>query len=224
MEIKAGSTAHTLAVLAMDRAEALEETTMALQATVRKELLEMQATLRREAAEFQAMQRKEAAALEALREDVRRSVQELKALQPGIERSAGMGVRQAVSGGMEEFRREWSGQIAESVRTVYVASHEVKGMVRRLTPLWAGLIAAASLLLGIVLTYFFVAAGQRRIEEKIDRMQQVVPVAVQPAPVVTPAPAPDQRHLHTKMHAGRSTNSKPKTQQEEPASPGPQQP
>jgi hypothetical protein len=50
-------------------------------------------------------------------------------------------------------------------------------MVRRLTPLWGGLIAAGGLVLGIVLMYFFVIAGQRRIEEKIDQFLQAAPIA-----------------------------------------------
>lgn len=213
MEITEGSTAHTLAILAMDRAEALDKTTVAMQATVRKELLETQAILRKEAAELQAIHRKEAAALEALRQDVQRSVQELKALQPGIERSAGIGVRNAVSGGVDELRRDLNGQIFDSVNTIGYAAQQVKGMVRRLTPLWVGLIAAGGLLLGIVLMYFFVVAGQRRIEAKIDQLQQPAPVAAQPASVVTPAPAIGSGHLHPKAHGSSSVVPKPKTQQ-----------
>jgi hypothetical protein len=127
MEITEGSTAHTLAILAMDRAEALDKTTVQMQATLRKELLEMQAILRKEAGELQAMHRKEAAALEALRQEVQRSVQELKALQPGIERSAGIGVRNAVSGGVDELRRDLNGQISDSVHTIGNAAQQVQG-------------------------------------------------------------------------------------------------
>lgn len=223
MEITEGSTAHTLAILAMDRAEALDKTTVAMQGTVRKELLEMQAVLRKEIGEFQAMHRKEAAALEALRQDVQRSVQELKALQPGIERSAGIGVRNAVSGGVDELRRDLNVQISGSVHTIDNAAQQVQGMIRRLTPLWAVLIAGGGLLLGIVLMYFFVVAGQRRIEQKIDQLQQPAPVAVQPAPVVTPAPAPGSGRVHSKPH-GSQALPKSKAQQEEPAPPAPDQP
>ena len=223
MEITEGSTAHTLAILAMDRAEALDKATVAMQATVRRELLEMQAILRKEAGEFQAMHRKEAAALEALRLDVQRSVQELKALQPGIERSAGMGVRTAVSGGMDDLRRSLDSQISGSVQTIDNAAQQVQGMVRRLTPLWAGLIAGSSLLLGIVLMYFFVVAGQRRIEGKIDQLQQAAVVAAQPAAVASPEPVTDPRHVHPKTH-GQTSGAKPKTQQEEPTLPAPNQP
>ena len=224
MEITEGSTAHTLAILAMDRAEALDKATVAMQATVRRELLEMQAILRKEAGEFQAMHRKEAAALEALRLDVQRSVQELKALQPGIERSAGMGVRTAVSGGMDDLRRDLNGQISGSVQTIDNAAQQVQGMVRRLTPLWAGLIAGGGLLLGIVLMYFFVVAGQRRIEEKIDQLQQAAVVAAQPAAVALPAPVTDPRHVHPNTHGSQTPRAKPKTQQEEPTPPAPDQP
>jgi hypothetical protein len=222
MEITEGSTAHTLAILAMDRAEALDKATVQMQATVRKELLEVQATLRKEASELQAMHRKEAAALEALRQDVQRSVQELKALQPGIERSAGIGVRNAVSGGVDELRRDLNGQISDSVHTIDKAAQQVQGMVRRLTPLWVGLIAAGGLLLGIVLMYFFVVAGQRRIEEKIDQLQIAAPVAAQSAPVLTPAPVTGSGHVHQKAHG--SQVAVPKTKQEEPAPPVPVQP
>lgn len=224
MEITEGSTAHTLAILAMDRAEALDKATVQMQATVRKELLEVQATLRKEAGELQAMHRKEAAALEALRQDVQRSVQELKALQPGIERSAGIGVRNAVSGGVDELRRDLNGQISDSVHTIDKAAQQVQGMVRRLTPLWVGLIAAGGLLLGIVLMYFFVVAGQRRIEEKIDQLQIAAPVAAQSAPVLTPAPVTGSGHVHPKAHGSQVAVPKPKTQQEEPVPPVPDQP
>jgi hypothetical protein len=223
MEITEGSTAHTLAILAMDRAEALDKTTVQMQALVRKELLEMQAVLRKEAAELQAMHRKEAAALEALRQEVQRSVQELKALQTGIERSAGTGVRNAVSGGIDELRQDLNGQISDSVHTIGNAAQQVKGMVRRLTPLWVGLIAAGGLLLGIVLMYFFVVAGQRRIEEKLDQLLQPAPVAVQSAPVVTPPPVTGSSHVHQKTHGSQGAVPKPKTQQEEPAPPVPDQ-
>lgn len=224
MEITEGSTAPTLAILAMDRAEALDKTTVQLQATVRKELLEMQAILRKEAGEFQAIHRKEAAALEALRQDVQRSVQELKALQPGIERSAGIGVRNAVSGGVDELRRDLNGQISDSAKTIENAAGQVQGMVRRLTPLWVGLIAGGGLLLGIVLMYFFVVAGQRRIEEKIDQLQQPAPVAVQPAAVVSPEPVTGPERVHPKAHGSQASVAKPKTQQKELTPPAPDQP
>jgi len=217
MEITEGSTAHTLAILAMDRAEALDKATVQMQATVRKELLETQAILRKEASALQAMIRQEASALEALRQDVQRSVQELKALQPGIERSAGIGARQAVSEGVDQLRRDLNGQISGSAKTIEDAAQQVKGMVRRLTPLWAGLIAAGGLVLGIVLMYFFVAAGQQRLEAKFDQLLQAAPVVAQPAPVVTPPPVTGSGHVHLKPHGSQAPLPKPKTQQEETA-------
>jgi hypothetical protein len=224
MEITEGSTAHTLAILAMDRAEALDKATVQMQATVRKELVETQAILRKEAAALQAMLRKEATTLEALRQDIQRSAQELKALQPGIERSAGIGVRNAVAVGADALRRDLSGQVSGSVKTIGDAAQQVQGMVRRLTPLWAGLIAAGGLVLGSVLMYFFVVAGQRRIEAKIDQLLQAAPIATQPAAVVSPAPVTGSGHVHSKAHGSQAAVPKPKTQQEEPAPPVPDQP
>jgi hypothetical protein len=115
MEINNGSIAGAMAVAALDRAEALDRTTVAMQAQVRKELGEAQAVLRQESTALQAAFRKEAVAmltalqqeaeaLKALRLEVRQSVEELKALQPGIERGAEHGVQTALTAGMARIR------------------------------------------------------------------------------------------------------------------------
>ena len=171
---------------------ALDKTTVQMQAIVREELLETQAILRQEAAKLQAVLRKEAAELEALRQDVQRSIQALKALQPGIERSAGAGVRNAISGGMDELRRDLNVQISGSAETIGNAARQVQGMVRQLTPLWAGLIAAAGLVLGIVSLYFFAVQGRDKSKRKSTSSSSPRPLQLSPLRSLHRHPRPAQ--------------------------------
>jgi len=100
-----------------------------------------------------------------------------------------------------------------------------QGMVRRLTPLWAGLIATGGLIVGMLLTYFVMASWQRRIEEKIERLPQALPLQVQPE-ALPPPPVAGSGSGHQKTHGGHSAASKPKTPQAEPvpATPATEQP
>lgn len=222
MEINNGSIAGAMAVAALDRAEALDKATVALQAQVRKELGEAQAVLRQESTALQAAFRKEAVAtltvlqqeaevLKALRLEVQQSVKELSALQPGIERNAEFGVQTALTGGMAKIRNDLGREIASSVEQLKDAARQVKVMVRRLTLLWASLIGAGGLVLGMLLMYFFMASWQRRIEEKIDRLPQVAPLQVQPQ-ALAPPPAIGSGNVHQKTHGGHS-DQKPRAQQ-----------
>ena len=52
--------------------------------------------------------------------------------------------------------------------------------------------------------YFFLAAGQKRIERKIDQMEPVqAPVQAQPTAALPP-PATGSSHVHPKTHGGRA--------------------
>lgn len=223
--INQGSIAGAMAVAALDRAEALDAATVALQALVRKELAESQALLRKEAAAMQAILRQEAEVLDALRKEVARGVAQRKTLQPGIEQSAGNGVRMALASGGDQMRLDLKRQVSDSAGEIRDAAQQVKGMVRRLTPLWAGLIATGGLIAGILLLYFLMASWQRRIEEKIDRLPQALPLQVQPEALAL-QPATGSGNVHQKTHGGHSAVPKPKTQQTEPvpAAPATEQP
>jgi hypothetical protein len=142
----------------------------------------------------------DATTLEALRQDIQRSAQELKALQPGIERSAGIGVRNAVAVGANELRRD--------------AAYAALGWADRCRrpDAWNRV------------DVFLRGRRQRRIEEKIDQLLQAAPIATQPAAVVSPAPVTGSGHVHSKVHGSQAAVLKPKTQQEEPAPPVPDQP
>jgi uncharacterized protein YukE len=216
METNQGSIAGAMAVAALDRAEALDAATVALQALVRKELAESQATLRREAAAMQAILRQEAEVLDKLRKEVARGVEQFKELQPRIEQSAGSGVRMALASNADQMRLDLARQVSDSADNLRDAAQQVKGMVRRLTPLWAGLIATGGLIVGILLMYFVMASWQRRIEQKIDRLPQALPLQVQPE-ALPPPPATGPGSGHQKTHGGHSAIPKPKTPQPEPA-------
>jgi len=223
--INQGSIAGAMAVAALDRAEALDAATVALQALVRKELAESQALLRKEAAAMQAILRQEAEVLDALRKEVARGVAQLKTLQPGIEQSAENGVRIAMASGGDQMRLDLKRQVSDSAGEIRDAAQQVKGMMRRLTPLWAGLIATGGLIAGILLMYFVMASWQRRIEDKIDRLPQAVPLQVQPE-VFAPQPTTGSGNVHQRTHGGHSAVPKPKTPQSEPvpAAPTTEQP
>jgi len=150
--------------------------------------------------------------LALLRKEVARGVAQLQELQPGIERSTGNGVRNALESVGDQMRRELAGQISGFAREIRDAAQQVKGMVTRLTPLWAGLIAAGGLIVGVLLRYVFMASWQRRIEEKIDRLQQAQPLQVQPEALPL-SPATGSGDVHPKMHGGHTAGPKPKTQQ-----------
>lgn len=63
----------------------------------------------------------------------------------------------------------------------------------------AGLIATGGLIAGILLMYFVTASWQRRIEEKIDRLPQALPLQVQ-LEALAPQPATGSGNVHQKTH------------------------
>lgn len=63
-----------------------------------------------------------------------------------------------------EIRRDLAGQLSDSAGELRDAAEQVRSMVRRLTPLWVGIIAPGGLLLGMLLMYFFTLAGKNRRE------------------------------------------------------------
>ena len=222
-EMNQGSIAGAMAVAALDRAEALDAATVKLQAQVRKELGEAQAVLRQEstvlqaafrqeAAETRAILRQETEALNALRQEAASSIAALQALQPGIERSSGVGVKNALAAGSEKLRADLAEQVVDSAKELKAAAREARGMVRRLTPLWGVIIAIGGLLLGVLLMYFVMGSWQRKIEEKIDRLQQAPPIAVQPAVVASPVPA-GVKSVNPKPQGNRNAIPKPKAHQ-----------
>jgi hypothetical protein len=111
--------------------------------------------MRQEAGEMQAILHKEAAELQTLRQEVKRSVDELKNLQPGIQQSAGQGVKTAIAEGMDDIRRDLAGQVSASTQEIKDSAVQVRGMTKRLTAQWGALIGVGGLILGIVLSYVF---------------------------------------------------------------------
>jgi hypothetical protein len=113
---------------------------------------------------------------------------------------------------LPEVRTDLAREITGSVGEIKDAALQVKGMVKRLTPLWAGIIAAGGLIAGIVLMYFVMGSWQRKIEEKIDHLQQAQPLQVQPQALPS-SPTAGLGSGHQKTHGV----PKPKPKQNEPA-------
>jgi uncharacterized protein YukE len=225
MEQPSGSIAGALAIAAMDRAEALDKATVELQATVRKELTELQASMRQEAGEMQAILRKQAAELQTLRQEVKRSVDELKNLQPGIQQSAVLGVKTAVAKGMDDIRRDLAGQVSGSAQEIQNAAVQVRSMTKRLTAQWGALIGVGGLILGIVLSYVFLIATVRDIKAQLIQMQQAAPVSVSPSLAAPPPASPKPGGIHQKPHGSRTAVQEPKPEDPVPVSaPPPDQP
>ena len=124
-----------------------------------------------------------------MRREIVGSAQALQALQPGIERSAELGVRKAIQ---EDFARPIAdavnGPMAElrhAAHEAHVAIEDIRSESKLQNWTWVAIMVLFGVALGVTGSYFFYTRDVGRINDRIDNLQQQI---APPAPVIDVMP------------------------------------